>query len=127
MSETFYCQCVPAIMNTFSNVGEEQEKSAKEARVNLKTLESGLNGKCCFGVDKIGFTDVAAAWIGIWGRIVQEIVNIKLIDEETMPVLTAWLNYVLEDPILKECVPPYQTLLEHNKGFRKILLAAAST
>lgn len=117
-------KCVPAIMSTFSKVGEEQEKSAEEARESLKYLESGLNGKCCFGGDKIGFTDVAAAWIGIWGRMVGEIVNIKLIDEDTMPVLASWLHCVLEDPILKECVPPYQTLLEHNKNFQKILLAS---
>lgn len=113
-------------MSTFSKEGEEQEKCAKEARECLKYLESGLNGKCYFGSEKIGFTDVAAAWIGIWGQMVGEIVNIKLIDEDAMPVLASWLHSVLEDPVLGECVPPYHTLLEHNKSFHKILLSKNS-
>ncbi|XLT65422.1 hypothetical protein HN873_021861 [Arachis hypogaea] len=42
-------------------VGEEQQKTAEEARENLKRLEVGLEGKCFFGGDNIGFADIAMA------------------------------------------------------------------
>ncbi|CAK9149016.1 unnamed protein product [Ilex paraguariensis] len=120
-------KCVPAIFGTFTNVGEEKKKAANEARENLKTLESGLEGKRFFGGETIGFVDIAAAWLGCWARMVGEIVDVKLVDEETMPELCAWLENVLEAPIIKDCMPPRDRLLEHNKGFHKMLMAAAST
>ncbi|XP_052190715.1 glutathione S-transferase U7-like isoform X2 [Diospyros lotus] len=107
--------------------GEEQEKAAKEAREHLKTLESGLEeGKPFFGGESIGFVDIAAAWIGVWGEITGEIVGIKLVDEEAMPLLTACFQAVLQTPLLKECLPPRAELLEHSKRFRQKLMAAAA-
>ncbi|KAM1134953.1 hypothetical protein ACFX13_044839 [Malus domestica] len=119
-------KCVPAIMSAFTNQGEEKEKAAKEARENLKTLESALAGKDFFGGETVGFLDIAAGWIGLWARIVEEIADVNLIDTETMPLLNAWFGRVLEAPVLKECVPPQDKLLEHNRGFHKILTAASS-
>ncbi|KAI5355673.1 hypothetical protein L3X38_008568 [Prunus dulcis] len=119
-------KCVPSIMSAFTKKGEEKEKGAKEARENLKILESGLGGKQFFGGESIGFVDIAAGWIGLWARIVEEIAEVNLIDTETMPLLNAWFGRVLEFPILKECLPPQDILLEHNRGFHKILTAASS-
>lgn len=120
-------KCVPAVMATFTSQGEEQEKHAKEAQENLKTLESGLEGKPFFGGETIGFVDISAAWIGIWAKITGEIVSIKLVDEEKMPLLCAWLQGVLENPIIKDCLPPGEKLLEHNRGFHRMLMGASST
>ncbi|KAK2992083.1 hypothetical protein RJ640_023466 [Escallonia rubra] len=119
-------KCVPAVLSTFSKVGEEQDKAAKEARENLKTLESALEGKRFFGGEAIGFADIAIGWMGIWTRIVEEIIDVKLIDEETMPLLSAWFQDFLGAPIIKECVPPRDKLLEHNKGFHKMLTTAST-
>lgn len=113
-------------MSAFTKKGEEKEKVAKEARENLKILESGLGGKQFFGGESIGFVDIAAGWIGLWARIVEEIAEVNLIDTETMPLLNAWFGRVLEFPTLKECLPPQDIWLEHNRGFHKILTAASS-
>lgn len=59
---------------------EEQEKGTQEARENLKSLESGLEGKRYFGGEKIGFTDTVVGWLGCWVQIVEEVVGINLID-----------------------------------------------
>ncbi|CAL9024248.1 unnamed protein product [Prunus brigantina] len=119
-------KCLPSIMSAFTKKGEEKEKVAKEARENLKILESGLGGKQFFGGESIGFVDIAAGWIGLWARIVEEIAEVNLIDTETMPLLNAWFGRVLEFPILKECLPPQDILLEHSRGFHKILTTASS-
>lgn len=120
-------KCVPGIFGTFAKVGEEQQKIAKEARENLKILEGELGKKRFFGDTKIGFMDVASAWIICWAQIVGEIVDIKLIDAEEMPSLVSWFQNVLEAaPILKDCTPPKDKLLEHNKAFHKMLVVSAS-
>ncbi|KAK3003858.1 hypothetical protein RJ639_019495 [Escallonia herrerae] len=46
-------------------VAEEQDKAAKEARENLKTLESALEGKRFFGSEAISFADIAIGWMEI--------------------------------------------------------------
>ena len=111
-------------MAAFVKKGEELEKAAKKVCENLKTLKSGLEGKRFFGGETIGFVDIAAGWIGLWARNVGEIIGINLIDAETMPVLNAWYQEFLEIPIIKECMPPQDKLLEHSKGFYNILIAA---
>jgi glutathione S-transferase len=113
-------------MTALSKTGDEQEKAAKEARENLKTLESGLEGKHFFRGETIGFTDIAVGWLGCWARIVREIVGVNLIDAGTMPLLDAWFQEFLEVPIIKECMPPQDKLLELNKSFHKILTAASN-
>jgi len=120
-------KCVTALQATFTSQGEEQEKSVKEAQENLKTLESGLEGKPFFGGETIGFVDISAAWMGIWAKITEDIVNIKLVDEEKMPLLSVWFQQVLENPIIKDCLPPREKLIDHMNGFHKVLLMAAST
>lgn len=106
------------MISTFMKTGEEKEKAAKAARECLKTLESGLEeGKQFFRGEAIGFVDIAVGWIGIWARIVEKLKDVSLIDEETMPLLHAWLQNFLEVPIIKECIPPWDKLLQHNKGY----------
>ena len=113
-------------MAAFSKGGEEQQKAAQEARENLKTLESGLEGKRYFGGEEIGFADIAIGWLGMWIRIVEEIVGINLIDTESMAKLNAWFDDFLGLSIIKECMPPRDTLLKHNKAFHDLLTSSST-
>lgn len=118
-------QCVPAMQSAFAKQGEEQEKAVKEARENLKMLESGLE-KCIFGGERIGFVDIAVGWLGVWVRLTEEAAELSLVDAETMPLLNAWFESFTKVPIIKECIPPWDKLLEHCKNFRKILTAGST-
>lgn len=120
-------QCVPEIMGAFSKTGEDQKKAEKEAQQNLKILETGLEGKRFFGGETIGFVDIVAGWIGVWARLVEEIAGVNLIDETTMPLLNAWFQSFLSVPVVKECLPPWEKLLEHNKEFQRVLVSGSST
>ena len=119
-------QCVPGMMSAFTKQGEEKEKGVKEARENLKILESGLGEKRFFGGDKIGFVDIAVGWIGCWVRLTEEVAEVNLVDAETMPLLNAWFESFLELPTIKECIPPWDKLLEHNHNFHKVLTAGST-
>lgn len=114
---------VPEMMSTFMKTGEEKEKAAQSVRECMKTLESGLEGKKFFGGETIGFADVAIGWIGIWGRTTEQLKDVSFVDEETMPVLHAWLHNFLEVPVIKECIPPWDKLLQHTKGFLETLMS----
>ncbi|XP_019156675.1 PREDICTED: probable glutathione S-transferase [Ipomoea nil] len=120
-------KCFPAMKGVFFSQGEEQQAFVKEVCHNLKFLDSALNRNCCFGVAKIGFVDVALAWIVCWAQVIEEIVGVKLILDEEMPSLAKWHQNALEAaPVLKECTPPREKLVEHFKGFRKMLAAASN-
>ncbi|KAJ4824128.1 hypothetical protein Tsubulata_041820 [Turnera subulata] len=119
-------KCGPAIMRTFVAKEDEKENVAREARENLKILESYLAEKPFFGGETIGFVDIVAGWIGIWARIVEEIVDANLMDAGNTPLLNAWFDNFLELPAIKECVPPIDQLLEHNKSFHKSLTATST-
>ncbi|KAK7282865.1 hypothetical protein RIF29_11955 [Crotalaria pallida] len=118
--------CVPAILASFSKGGEELQQAAEEARENLKTLQSGLEGKRYFGGEKIGFADVAIGWLGHWVSLMEEIVGINLLDTKSMAKLKAWFDDFLENPIIKECMPPRDKLMEHIKTLRKALLSSST-
>ncbi|XP_057425215.1 glutathione transferase GST 23-like [Lotus japonicus] len=119
-------KCMPAIIGTFSKLGEEQQKAAQELRENLKILEGGLEGKRYFGGETIGFADIAIGWLRYWVGIVEEIVGINLIDTESMAKLNAWFDDFQELPIIKESMPPRDKLLEKNKAFHKFLISSST-
>ncbi|KAI6687846.1 hypothetical protein NL676_024674 [Syzygium grande] len=118
-------KCLPAIKAVFCSEGEEQQKLVLDARETLKNLESGLKGKLFFGGEVINFADIAAGWIGCWARMVEEITGTSLIDAENTSSLDAWSKRFLELPVIKECLPPWDKLIELNFGFLKKYLASS--
>lgn len=119
-------KCVPAFIATFFKIGEEQQKAAQEARENLKILESGLEGRRYFGGENIGFADIAVGFFGFWARVIEETVGINLIDTESMAKLTTYFDDFLELPVIKECTPSHDKLLEHSKAFHKVLTSSSA-
>lgn len=117
---------MPAFIATFSKIGEEQQEAAQEARENLKILESGLEGRRYFGGENIGFADIAVGFFGRWVRVVEETVGINLIDTESMAKLSTYFDDFLELPVIKECTPSHDKLLEHNKAFHKVLTSSST-
>lgn len=107
-------------MGVFAKKGEDQEIAAIEARENLKTLESGRDGKRFFGGERINYTDVAVGWIGLWARMVEEITSTALVE----PSVKAWFDEFLELPAIRECVPPWEKLLKHNRWFHEKLTSS---
>lgn len=70
--------------------------------------------------------DIAVGWLGIWARLVEEIAEVTLIDDDYMPVLSKWFKEFLELPTIKEALPPRDKLLVLNKGFREMLMGGST-
>ncbi|KAK9112171.1 hypothetical protein Scep_019690 [Stephania cephalantha] len=83
----------------------------EEASELMRTLESELKGKRFFGGEGIGFLDIAANFVAFWVGVLQQVMGVSLIDEETFPVLCKWVEMFLSSSIVKETSPPRDKLL----------------
>ncbi|XP_077214319.1 glutathione transferase GST 23-like [Tasmannia lanceolata] len=117
---------IPAIFGTFSKLGEEQEKFMEEAKKNLRILEEGLQGKKFFGGETIGFVDVVGGWIAYWVPVIEEIIGIKIVEEESLPLINKWFKDILDFNIVKESLPPRDKLVALQKVYREMLLGSSA-
>lgn len=104
-------QCVPATRKALWKRGEEREKAAEEAAEALKILESELEGKKFFGGDEVGYVDICGCMIAHWLRIVDEVIGLHLFTQDKLPNLCRWADELCEHALIKENLPPKQTLI----------------
>lgn len=121
----FSLQCCPTMFATLMSTDDQKSEAAKVVRENFKTLESSLKpDHSFFDGEKLGFLDIAIAWIAVWAKMIEEVVGVKLLDDDNTPMLNAWFRDVLDVPVMKEYIPPLDKLVAHNKDFRKRFMAA---
>jgi len=94
---------------------KEREKSIEETKEALQFLENELKDKF-FGGEEIGFVDIAAVVISFWISPVQEAFGLKLFTSEEFPKLYNWSQEFNNHPIVKERLPPRETLLTFYKA-----------
>ncbi|ONK74162.1 uncharacterized protein A4U43_C03F3400 [Asparagus officinalis] len=115
-------KCLQGCFEVFSKTGEEQLKAVKELQERLKTLEEYLEGKKFFGGETIGLVDIVAGWIPSWIPIIEEIVGIKIVDEEELPLIYAWMHDILELDLVKKTMPPLDEVKTHMRNIREDVL-----
>lgn len=119
-------QVLLSIWSVFTSQGKDQEEAMTQAAGNLKFLEEQLKGKKFFGGDTIGYLDIALGWMANLISILEEIADLKVIDAETFPCLSAWLNNFADDPVIKECWPPRDKMIEKFTAMREPYLKQAA-
>ncbi|KAK4410972.1 Glutathione transferase GST 23 [Sesamum angolense] len=110
---------LPSIWSVFISQGQEQEEAIALAAGNLKFLEELLKGKKFFGGETIGYLDLAFGWMANLISILEEIVDLKLVDRKIFPLLSEWMNSFSDDPVIKECWPPRNKMVEKFKAMRE--------
>jgi glutathione S-transferase len=93
--------------------GEEKIKAIESAQESLAFLEKQIEGKMYFGGEEIGFLDLAAGWIPHWLNALEEAGGMKLLDAEKFPSLHEWAQNFIQIPLIRECIPPRDKLLEY--------------
>ncbi|XP_020271660.1 probable glutathione S-transferase [Asparagus officinalis] len=102
-----------AMARFWSNFGDEKVSNnlLLVARENLKILEEELNGRKFFGGETIGYADISLGWLATMVGILEEIIEMKIIDEERHPFLSAWVVNFSSLPVINDCLPPRETML----------------
>ncbi|KAL1562015.1 glutathione transferase [Salvia divinorum] len=116
---------MPSTWRVFVSQGKNQEEAIGPFTENLKFLEEQLTGKSFFGGEAIGYIDLAFGWMGNLISILEEIIDLKLVDAEKFPLLSAWMNKFSDDPVIKECWPPRDKMVEKFKAMREPYLKRA--
>ena len=96
------------------------------AMENLKFLEEELKGKRFFGGETIGFVDLALGWLANLIGLLEEIVGLKVVDGEKLPLLSAWMQEFGDAPIIKDNWPARDGMILKFQALRDATIAAAS-
>ncbi|MED6216386.1 putative glutathione S-transferase [Stylosanthes scabra] len=104
---------------------EEREKNIKVLHEIFQFLEDELKDKF-FGGEKFGFVDIAAIYIAFWVPILQETAGLQLFTNEKFPKLYKWSQEFMNQPTIKECLPPRDPIFAFFKGRCESLLALAN-
>ncbi|XP_058736984.1 probable glutathione S-transferase [Vicia villosa] len=117
-------KCLSAARKAAFTIDEkEREKSIEETEEAFQLLENELKGKF-FGGEDIGIVDIAAIFIAFWFPIVQEATRLNLFTSEKFPKLYKWSQDLSNHPIVKEKLPPRESLLAYFKGRYESLIAS---
>lgn len=81
----------------------------------LKLLEDYLEDKPFFGGDEIGYVDIALGSRLAWFKVVEEVENVKLLDEERLPNLVKWAERFWLNDRVNGVMPEHNKLVEYCK------------
>ncbi|GMN46306.1 hypothetical protein TIFTF001_015495 [Ficus carica] len=93
--------------------GEEKQKAVESAHESQAFLEKEIEGKKYSGGESIGYLDLTIGWIPLWISVMEEVDEMKLIETEKFPFLHKWSQNFMETPLIRECLPSGEALLEH--------------
>ncbi|XP_021292064.1 glutathione transferase GST 23-like [Herrania umbratica] len=105
-------KCLLGAFDACRAEGDEKEKFIESAVESFAFLEKQLEGKKYFGGEQIGYLDLALGWIPHWLNVIEEVGCMKLVDAQRTPLLHQWGQEFMEIPLIKECVPPRDKLLD---------------
>ncbi|URE04078.1 Glutathione S-transferase [Musa troglodytarum] len=103
---------------------EAAEESSKAETVDqvtevLQLLEDAFaecsHGKDCFGGDTIGYVDIVLGSCLGWIKAVEEMENVRLLDEKKVPLLVGWAERFLQDKAVKEVTPEIDEYVKYAK------------
>ncbi|GJN07123.1 hypothetical protein PR202_ga24922 [Eleusine coracana subsp. coracana] len=116
----------PPIWKWFTTQGQEQEAAYAAAVEQLQILEKELDGKRFFAGEKMGLVDLSLGPFSYIIPIYEEINGVKLITEEKLPSLLAWMGNFLNSSIVREHPPPMDKLKLRCQAIREAFLKNTS-
>ncbi|KAJ1264622.1 hypothetical protein BS78_08G013700 [Paspalum vaginatum] len=113
----------PPIWRWFTTAGREQEDAREAAVEQLLVLERELgDGRRFFGGEEVGFADLSLGPLAYVIPIYEEITGARLVAEETLPSLAAWMGRFLASPVVRDHLPPMDDLRRRYQAVREAFL-----
>ncbi|KAK2969249.1 hypothetical protein RJ640_003483 [Escallonia rubra] len=106
--------------------GEDKEKAIATAVESLAFIEELIKGKKFFGGESIGYMDLALGWIPLWTSVMEEVGDMKILDEETFPFLHEWAQSFIQVPLVKSSMPPREEFFNYVRSTAKYLRSLAA-
>lgn len=101
---------------------EAKAKAAEEAIAGLQVLEEAFmecsKGKSFFGVDSIGYVDIALGCSLGWIGAAEELCGVRVLDEAKTPQLVGWAERFLSDDAVMRVIPEVGKFVEFGKMMR---------
>ncbi|XP_058079865.1 glutathione transferase GST 23-like [Magnolia sinica] len=111
-------KCLAAIWQVFITQGKEREEAIAPAIESLKPLEEALIGKKFFSGATIGFADILLGWMANMVKVLEEIIDQKIIVEARYPLLSAWIENYLDFPVIRNNLPLHDKMVEKFRARR---------
>ena len=107
--------------------GEAQEKAVKELHEKLQVLEEGLKNffpDCSKPVvsENLGLLEIVITCILGNYKAQEEVLGLKLIDSEKTPLVFSWVTALLDLPVVKETLVPYEKYVPFLQFMRQTFL-----
>ncbi|CAL1409760.1 unnamed protein product [Linum trigynum] len=118
-------KALPSMWQAFTKKGREQEEGLASIAEKLKLLEAELEGKKFFGGEEIGIPDFALGWLVNLVPVFEEILGLKIVDEERHPSLSEWSRRISDIRVIEESWPPRDKLVTKWAAIRDHFLATA--
>ncbi|XP_038976331.1 glutathione transferase GST 23-like [Phoenix dactylifera] len=122
----FWCHFVddtlrPSFGAILRSSAEGQGAAVDNFCQNLEFLEAELRdgffkGRKFFGGGRIGLLDIVMGCGLYWNSASEDVLGLKIIDQESFPFFTSWFESFNEAKEVKEVIPPTEKLVEYVKG-----------
>ncbi|XP_027937862.1 probable glutathione S-transferase [Vigna unguiculata] len=110
-----------------SNSDEEREKSIENLSKHLMVVENQCFGgeKKIFGGEVINIVDIAFGSMFKFFEVAEDIIGVKVLQDEKFPQLCSWYNNFKNIPVIKENLPDHQKQVATINSIREKRLASS--
>ncbi|CAN4100311.1 unnamed protein product [Withania somnifera] len=109
-------KCVIGSWQAMAAEGEAKAKAVESVQELYALIEKQIQGKKYFGGEQIGYLDLVMGWKSLWLNAMEEVGQIKLLDPEKFPSLHQWAENFKQIPIIHECMPPLERVVNYFQG-----------
>lgn len=112
-------------MQAITKAGESQETAITNIHEQMQILDEGLkgfypNGTSGISNETLGLLDIVGGSVFCPFKATEQVLGLKLIDEEKTPLVYSWVEALRGLSLLKETTPPHDKLVQITSYFRQI-------